>query len=139
MTSSMDYNNSKDGGGRRLHSSRSMSLCAILVFLAACAPLHQVHAASGLLPDICASMSSASGASLTLATAGATHSFTITARDYSGIPVSLEEGSTFVMRLGDQMARASVQQTSGGATHVGSYDVSASGVDKLSLLLAKCE
>jgi hypothetical protein len=135
----MDYDNLKYGAGRRYRSSRSMRLCVVLVFLAACAPLHQVHAASGLLPEICASMSSASGASLTLATAGATHSFTITARDYSGIPVSLESGSTFVMRLGDQIARASVQQTPGGATHVGSYDVAASGVDRLSLLLAKCE
>lgn len=84
-------------------------------------------------------MSSASGSSLTHATAGVTQSFIITARDDSGIPVSFEAGTTFVMRLGDQLARASVQHTPGAATYVGSYDVSASGVDRLSLLLAKCK
>ena len=82
---------------------------AILVLLAACAPLHQAQA----LPQICASMSSVSGSSLTLATAGVAHTFTITARDDAGIPVALDAGATFVARLCNQAARATVQHTPG--------------------------
>ena len=125
---------------KRHRCSRRKGLRAILMFMAACVPLHKMQVnAAGLSPEICASMSSASGASLTLATAGITHSFTITARDDSGIPVSLESGSTFVVRLHDKMARASIHQTPRTEKYVGSYDASVSGIDKLSLLLAKCE
>ena len=107
---------------------------AILVLLAACAPLHKAQA----LPHICASMSSVSGSSLTLATAGVAHTFTITARDDAGIPVALDTGATFVARLGNQAARATVQHTPGAAVYVGSYDAAASGGDRLSLMLATC-
>lgn len=127
---------------RRKRSSGMTSIVSALLalLLAACAPLPQSQAASaGLLPEICASMSSASGSSLTLATAGVAQSFTITARDDSGIPVTFDAGATFVMRLGDQLARASVLHTPRAAAYVGSYDVSASGVDRMSLLLAKCK
>ena len=135
----MDYTLLYRVGGTSSSGSRGI-IRALLVLLAACAPLPQLQAATaGLIPEICASMSSASGSSLTHATAGVTQSFIITARDDSGIPVSFDAGTTFVMRLGDQLARASAQHTPGAATYVGSYDVSASGVDRLSLLLAKCK
>ncbi len=106
----------------------------ILVLLAACAPLHQAQA----LPQICASMTSVSGSSLTLATAGVAQTFTITARDDAGIPVVFDAGATFAARLGVQAARASVQHTPGAATYAGSYDAAASGSDSLSLMLVKC-
>jgi hypothetical protein len=111
----------------------------LFVVLAACAPLHVTAALGGILPNICASMSSASGTSLTLATAGVAQSFTITARDATGIPVASDGGATFAVRLGDQMARSSVQHVAGTGTYVGSYDATTSGIDKLSLMLAECE
>lgn len=118
-------------------------LSALLVLLAACAPLCQVQSATAgrkeSLPSVCASMCSASGPSLTLAVAGATQSFTITARDDSGIPLTNDAGSAFIVRLGDRLVRANVRHSTGAATYVGSYDVSASGTDRLSLMLAKCE
>jgi hypothetical protein len=127
-----------------LHRVQSRSslhrVVPLLVFLAASAPLH-VRATSigGALPDICASMSSGSGTPLTLATAGVAHSFTITARDETGIPVTSDAGATFAVRLSDQRARASVRHVAGTGTYVGTYDATASGVDKLSLMLARCE
>jgi hypothetical protein len=108
-----------------------------LMILASISPLQ--HASAGLLPDICASTSSASGASLTLATAGVQSSFTITARDDSGIPVTFVAGATFIMRLGDQFARTIVQHTTGTAMYVVNYDATVSGMDRLSLMLAKCK
>ena len=113
--------------------------CAILVLLAAFAPLHQVQAATGFLPEVCASMSTASGPSLTLATAGVAQSFTITARDEAGRAVIADTGATFILRLGNEVARTSVRPTPGAATHVASYDVSSQGIDALSLMLAKFE
>ena len=37
------------------------------------------------------------------------------------------------------MARSSVQHIAGTGSYVGTYDATASGIDKLSLILAKCE
>ena len=49
-----------------------------------------------------------------------------------------DTGATFILRLGNEVARTSVRPTPGAATHVASYDVSSQGIDALSLVLAKC-
>lgn len=120
-------------------SGMACELATILALLLLVTPV-SLDEVPGHFPQPCASMSSASGAGLTLVTAGLVHKFSITARDENGLPLSSRTDATFVTRLAvDATARATVAQSADPAVHVGYLESTLSGPDMLSIHLAECE